>query len=159
MKLLYNTQTAQLVSYNRSDDEPPVGLEPYYLVLDLVQDEQPDHNPATHYLRRTESIDLDNLQCLRGWELVAHEPMPVIVSMTALRLALIDAGLYQTITSAINGIEDATEKLKAQTWWATAQTVRRAHPLVAGIAALAGRTDAQVDAIFAAAQALDNPAP
>jgi hypothetical protein len=28
-----------------------------------------------------------------------------------------------------------------------------------GIAALAGQTDAQVDAIFAAAQALDNPTP
>ena len=84
---------------------------------------------------------------------------PIVVTMTSLRLALIDAGLYQTITSAINGIADATEKLKAQTWWATAQTVRRAHPLVAGIAALAGRTDAQVDAIFAAAQALDNPTP
>jgi hypothetical protein len=159
MKILYDTQTAQLVSYNRSDDQPPVGLEPHYLVLDLVQAEQPDHNPATHYLRRTEAIDLDTLQVMRGWELVAHEPMPVVVTMTSLRLALIDAGLYQTITSAINGIEDATEKLKAQTWWSTAQTVRRVHPLVAGIAALAGRTDAQVDAIFAVAQALDNPTP
>ena len=159
MKLLYNTQTAQLVSYNRSDDEPPVGHDARYLVLKLIEQEKPDHDPDTHYLRRTETIDTDNLQVMRGWELVAHEPMPVVVTMTSLRLALIDAGLYQTITSAINGIEDATEKLKAQTWWATAQTVRRVHPLVAGIAAVAGRTDAQVDAIFAAAQALDNPTP
>lgn len=72
--------------------------------------------------------------------------------MTALRLALIDAGLYQTVTATINSIPDATERLKAQTWWTTAATVRRDHPLVAGIAALAGQTDAQVDAIFAAAQ-------
>ena len=34
--------------------------------------------------------------------------MPVVVTMTSLRLALIDAGLYQTITAAINGIADAT---------------------------------------------------
>ena len=159
MKILYDTQTQSLKTYPRSDDQPVVGLDPRYLVLDLIQQEKPSHDPATYYLRRTEAIDLDNLQVTRGWELVAHEPMPVVVTMTSLRLALIDAGLYQTITAAINGIADATEKLKAQTWWATAQTVRRVHPLVAGIAALAGRTDAQVDAIFAAAQALDNPTP
>ena len=159
MKILYDTETQSLKPYPRVDNEPVVGLDPRYLVLELSEQEKPDHDPATHYLRRTETIDIDNLQVTRGWEIVAHEPMPVVVSMTALRLTLIDAGLYQTITSAINGIEDATEKLKAQTWWATAQTVRRVHPLVAGIAALAGRTDAQVDAIFAAAQALDNPTP
>ena len=157
MKILYDTQTQSLKRYPRSDDEPVVGLDPRYLVLDLSQQEKPEHNPATHYLRRTEAIDLGNLQVTRGSELVAHDSLPVVVTMTSLRLALIDAGLYQTITAAINGIADATEKLKAQTWWATAQTVRRVHPLVAGIAALAGRTDAQVDAIFAAAHALDNP--
>jgi hypothetical protein len=159
MKILYDTETQSLKRYPRGDEDPVVGLDARYLVLELIEQEKPDHDPATHYLRRTESIDLDTLQVVRGWELVAHEPMPVVVTMTSLRLALIDAGLYQTITSAINGIEDATEKLKAQTWWATAQTVRRVHPLVAGIAAVAGKTDAQVDAIFAAAQALDNPTP
>ena len=157
MKILYDTQTQSLKTYPRSDDEPVVGLDPRYLVLDLSQQEKPEHNPATHYLRRTEAIDLGNLQVTRGSELVAHDSLPVVVTMTSLRLALIDAGLYQTVTAAINGIADATEKLKVQTWWATAQTVRRVHPLVAGIAALAGQTDAQVDAIFAAAQALDNP--
>jgi len=159
MKTLYDTTTAKLTPYPRGDHEPVVGLDARYLALDLTAGDKPQHDPATHYLRRTEAIDLDNLQVVRGWELVAYEPMPVVVTMTSLRLALIDAGLYQTVTSAINGIADATEKLKAQTWWATAQTVRRVHPLVAGIAALAGQTDAQVDAIFAAAQALDNPTP
>lgn len=75
--------------------------------------------------------------------------------MTSLRLALIDAGLYHTITSAINSIADVTEKLKAQTWWTTAQTVREDHPLVAAIAAIAGQTDVQVSAIFTVAKTLD----
>jgi hypothetical protein len=151
MKLLYNTQTAQLVSYNRSDDEPPVGLEPHYIVLDLVQAEQPDHDPATHYLRRTESIDLDNLQVTRGWELVAHEPMPVIVSMTALRLTLIEMELEDDVLAIINAMPDAKQKAAALAWWQTAQTVRRNHPLVAQLAAALGKTDAEIDAIFAAA--------
>jgi predicted component of type VI protein secretion system len=151
MKILYNTQTAQLVSYNRSDDEPPVGLEPHYIVLDLVQGEQPDHNPATHSLRRTETIDTDNLQCLRGWELVAHEPMPVIVSMTALRLTLIEMELEDDVLSIINAMPHAKQKAAALAWWQTAQAVRRNHPLVAQLAAALGKTDAEIDAIFAAA--------
>ena len=81
---------------------------------------------------------------------------PVVVSMTSLRLALIDAGLYHAITSAINSIADVTERLKAQTWWTTAQTVREDHPLVAAIAAMAGQTDVQVNAIFTVAQTLDH---
>jgi hypothetical protein len=151
MKLLYNTQTAQLVSYNRSDDEPPVGLEPHYLVLDLVQAEQPDHDPATHYLRRTESIDLDTLQVMRGWQLFAHEMPPVIVSMTALRLTLIEMELEDDVLAIINAMPDAKQKAAALAWWQTAQTVRRNHPLVAQLAAALGKTDAEIDAIFAAA--------
>lgn len=81
---------------------------------------------------------------------------PVVVSMTSLRLALIDAGLYHAITSAINSIADVTERLKAQTWWTTAQTVREDHPLVAAIATMAGQTDVQVRAIFTVAQTLDH---
>jgi hypothetical protein len=160
MKILRNKQTGEFLSWPRDDQSDVVGLDTSTLdVHTLTQAEKPTFDPSTHYLRKTEAINETAKTVVRGWELVAHEPMPVVVTMTSLRLALIDAGLYQTITAAINGIADATEKLKAQTWWATAQTVRRVHPLVAGIASLAGRTDAQVDAIFAAAQALDNPTP
>jgi hypothetical protein len=149
MKLLYNTQTAQLVSYNRSDDEPPVGLEPHYLVLDLVQAEQPDHNPATHYLRRTESIDLDTLQVIRGWQLVAHEPMPVVVTFRSLAFALRAAGLYAQVKAAALSTEEG------EIWWNTAQstTVQRDHPFVAALGAAIGQTPEQLDAIFAAAAA------
>jgi hypothetical protein len=59
MKILYDTQTQGLKTYPRSDDQPVVGLDPRYLVLDLIQQEKPSHDPATHYLRRTEAIDLD----------------------------------------------------------------------------------------------------
>jgi hypothetical protein len=151
MKLLYNTQTAQLVSYNRGDDEPPVGLEPHYLVLELIEQEKPEHDPATHYLRRTESIDIDNLQVVRGWELVAHEPMPAIVSMTALRLTLIEMELEDDVLTIINAMPDVKQKAAALAWWQTAQTVRRNHALVAQLAAALGKTDAEIDAIFTAA--------
>ena len=152
MKIFFDTETQSLKRYNRSDDEPVYGwLDPRYLVLDLIQEEKPEHDPATHYLRRTESIDLDNLQVTRGWELVAHEPLPVIVRMTALRLTLIEMELEDDVLAAINGMTDAKQKASALAWWQTAQTVRRNHALVAQLAAALGKTDAEIDAIFAAA--------
>ena len=151
MKILYDTQTQSLTRYPRSDDEPVVGLDPCYVVLDLTQQEKPQHDPATHYLRRTEAIDLDALQVTRGWELVAHEPMPVVVSMTALRLTLIEMELEDDVLAIINAMPDAKQKAAALAWWQTAQTVRRNHALVAQLAAALGKTDAEIDAIFAAA--------
>jgi hypothetical protein len=151
MKILYDTQTQSLKTYPRSDDQPVVGLDPRYLVLDLSQQEKPEHNPATHYLRRTEAIDLDSLQVPRGWELVAHDPLPVVVSMTALRLTLIEMELEDDVLATINAMPDAKQKAAALAWWQTAQTVRRNHALVAQLAAALGKTDAEIDAIFAAA--------
>lgn len=152
MKILWHTTDQKLVKYPRDDDAEVVGLDAVYEVYNLINEDKPSYDAETQYLSPSQAIDHGAKTVTRGWQLVAHEPMPVVVSMTSLRLALIDAGLYQTITAAINGIPDAIERLKAQTWWTTAATVRRDHPLVAGIAALAGQTDAQVDAIFAAAQ-------
>jgi hypothetical protein len=156
MKILYDTESQSLKRYPRSDDEPVVGLDPRYLVLDLVQDEQPDHDPATHYLRRTESIDLDALHVVRGWEIVAQESMPVVVSMTALRLTLIEMELEDDVLTIINAMPDVKQKAAALAWWQTAQTVRRNHALVAQLAAALGKTDAEIDAIFAAAITLSS---
>jgi hypothetical protein len=91
------------------------------------------------------------VQVTRGWELVAHEPMPVIVSMTALRLTLIEMELEDDVLAIINAMPDAKQKAAALAWWQTAQTVRRNHALVAQLAAALGKTDAEIDAIFAAA--------
>ena len=152
MKIFYDTETQRLVPYNRSDDEPVVGLDPRYLVLDLIQQEKPEHDPATHYLRRTEAIDLDNLQVTRGWELGAHEPMPVVVSFRALAFVLNEAGLYQQVKTA------AMSSIEGEIWWNTAQstTVQRSHPFVAALGQAIGQTPEQLDAIFAAAQTLDS---
>jgi len=151
MKILYDTYTETLQPYPRSDNEPVVGLDPLYLVLELIEQEKPSHDPATHYLNQTEAIDLDALQVIHGWQLVAHEPMPVIVSMTALRLTLIEMELEDDVLAIISAMTDAKQKAAALAWWQTAQTVRRNHPLVAQLATALGKTDAEIDAIFAAA--------
>ena len=147
MKILYDTQTQSLKRYPRSDDEPVVGLDPRYLVLELSEQDKPQHDPAAHYLRRTEAINLDNLQVTRGWELVAHEPMPVVVSFRALAFVLNEAGLYQQVKAA------SMSSIEGEIWWNTAQstTVQRDHPFVAALGAATGQTPQQLDAIFAAA--------
>jgi hypothetical protein len=147
MKILYDTETQKLKAYPRSDDQPVVGLDPCYLVLDLIQQEKPSHDPATHYLRRTEAIDLDALQVTRGWGLGAHEPMPVVVSFRALAFVLNEAGLYEQVKTA------AMSSIEGEIWWNTAQstTVQRDHPFVAALGAATGQTPQQLDAIFAAA--------
>lgn len=75
----------------------------------------------------------------------------VSVSMTALRLTLIEMELEDDVLAIINAMPDAKQKAAALAWWQTAQTVRRNHALVAQLAAALGKTDAEIDAIFAAA--------
>lgn len=79
----------------------------------------------------------------------------VVVSMVALRLTLIEADLESQILAAIAGIQDAKQKAAATAWWQTAQTVRRMHPLVIQLATAIGKTDAEIDAIFASAKQLE----
>lgn len=75
----------------------------------------------------------------------------VIVSMTALRLTLIEMELEDDVLDIINAMPDAKQKAAALAWWQTAQTVRRNHALVAQLGGALGKTDAEIDAIFAAA--------
>jgi hypothetical protein len=77
---------------------------------------------------------------------------PLEVTMTALRFALIDADLFTPVVNALNSPPDPKDKLRAQTWWTTAQVVERNHPLVAQVAAVIGKTDTDIDKIFAAAK-------
>jgi hypothetical protein len=84
-----------------------------------------------------------------AWE--NRPPPPVVVTMTALRLTLIEMELEDDVLTIINAIPDAKQKAAALAWWQTAQTVRRNHPLVAQLSAALGKTDVEIDAIFAAA--------
>lgn len=79
----------------------------------------------------------------------------VTVPMVNLRLVLIEQDLQPAILAAMAAIPDAKERAKAEAWWQTATVVRRDHPLVLQLATALGKTAAEVDAIFNAAQQLD----
>lgn len=74
--------------------------------------------------------------------------VPVSVSMRQARLALIDAGLIDSVEAAIGAIADPVQRRKAQTEWEYAQEVQRHHGLVPAMAQALGMTDAQLDQLF-----------
>lgn len=96
-------------------------------------------------------------ELISAWEQVLAEKPAVSVSMRSLRLALIDAGLYQSVVAAINGITDETEKLKAQIWWDTSPTVYRDNGYVISFGSALGKTALEVDQIFSMARVYDLP--
>jgi hypothetical protein len=70
MKLLYNTETQTLLPWPRIDDEPVVGLAAHLLEMDVVQEDQPAYDSATHRLEKTEVIDVEAQTVTRGWSVV-----------------------------------------------------------------------------------------
>lgn len=158
MRLLYNTLTERLQPYPRDDDEDVVGLSPEYLPMQVINEDRPEIDPQTHRLQAHQTIDLDAQTVTNGWMVETITPVstvPLFVSMRSLRLALIDANLYQVVVTAINSIPDDKEKLKAQIWWTTSATVRRDNSYVLTIGAAVGKMPEEIDQIFKAAAILD----
>lgn len=100
MKLLYDTITTQLLPYPRLDDAPLVGLDPALVVLELIEQDQPSYDPATHRLESTEAIDLDAGSVTRGWQLVALPPAPPAPDWEQLRSALRTENGYSSAFAA-----------------------------------------------------------
>lgn len=160
MRLLYNTLTAKLQPYNRTDDEDVYELSAEYLIMQVVNAAQPIFDAETEVLVPAQTIDAATQTVTNGWEIKPKpEPThpPVAVTMRSLRLALIDAGLYQSVVAAINGITDETEKLKAQIWWDTSPTVYRDNGYVISFGSALGKTALEVDQIFSMARVYDLP--
>ena len=76
-------------------------------------------------------------------------PVPTAVTMRQARLALLGAGLLDTVETAIAGAGPA-----ARIEWDYATEVQRSAGLVPQMAAALGMTDAQIDALFVSAAAL-----
>jgi hypothetical protein len=77
------------------------------------------------------------------------------VSMLAMRMALARMKLYIPVTAAINAIQDPDVKLETQIWWTNSNVVKKEHPVVQNIAAALGKTNEEINAVFAMAQQID----
>jgi hypothetical protein len=70
------------------------------------------------------------------------------------RLALIDAGLLESVPSAIASIEDATARAKAEVEWEYASHIERLSPWVIQLGGALGLDDDGLDQLFQVASGL-----
>lgn len=80
--------------------------------------------------------------------------VPQSVTMRQARLALLGAGLLDSVNAAIAAITDATQQQAAEIEWEYAQTVDRASPFTQQLASGLGLTSEQLDSLFTQAAAL-----
>lgn len=142
-KLLYDPISGQLLAYPRHDNEPVVGLDPTLIALELIQLDPPQHDPSTHRLDHTQTIDLTAGTVTRGWQLVVIPPPPPAPDWAQMRQAL----------QTENGFPTA---------WAAAF---QANPLVAGLMAprldlceISGNYGLFIDSLLIALATLNNQA-
>lgn len=81
-------------------------------------------------------------------------PAPAVVTMRQARLALLGAGLLDSVTAAIAAIPDTAQRRAAEIEWEYAQTVDRASPFTQQLAFGLGLTSEQLDSLFTQAAAL-----
>lgn len=86
---------------------------------------------------------------VNGIPALINPPIPQSVTMRQARLALLGAGLLDTVETAITGAGPA-----AKIEWDYATEVQRSAGLVPAMATALGMTDAQIDVLFIAAAAL-----
>lgn len=84
----------------------------------------------------------------------APPTVPQRVPMLNAQLVMIDAGWMAPVRTYLNAIP-GTDGEKARAYFDKAQTMERDHPLVLGIPAALGKAEAEVDALFIAAGALN----
>jgi hypothetical protein len=71
MKILLHIPTSTLHPYPRVDDQPVVGLDPVFDVVDLIQEPEPEFDAATQWIEATEIINVSAKTVTRSWQVNA----------------------------------------------------------------------------------------
>jgi hypothetical protein len=79
---------------------------------------------------------------------------PTSVTMRQARLALLQAGYYSSVQTAINAIEDPVQKQASQIEWEYAATVDRNSSFTQGMATALGLSEQDMDNLFMLAASL-----
>lgn len=160
MKILYNIQTQTLQPYPFQDDRPIIGLDPNALqVFELIQEDKPQHNSSTHYLRPTQVINTETRQVVQSWEITPLPPPPPPAPITVPSPAFFQAigrDLEITLKAKINETQDINQRhylLKFLEY----PYFQSNHPMVAQFGTMLGKTPAQIEGWFKAAEAIAYP--
>lgn len=80
-------------------------------------------------------------------------PVPQAVPMRSARIALVRAGLYDTVNTAIASMPGSAGD-EARITWEFSNTVERSNPLIAQLQSALGLSDSQIDNLFVVAAGL-----
>lgn len=138
MKLLYNKETGLLQPWSAGTADHVEALDPIYEEVEVIQNEKPEFDPATHHLQPMESIDHAAKTVTRGWNIVANPPIPAPdAEAFQIREYLMRNGI--ALTSIPTLIESVTtegiERDVALMRWDRVTSLPKNHPLVTAVAA------------------------
>jgi hypothetical protein len=80
--------------------------------------------------------------------------VPKNISPRQAREIIIRIGLFNTVETYINNIEDETERLIARNYWEYSEVFERNHPVLLTLVSALGITDEQLDNMFIEASKL-----
>lgn len=76
MKKLYDTTTQQIKDYPRADDAPVIGLDPRYVVLNVIETPPPEIAANETAVRIADLIDLNAGTLTWAWRIDTLPPAP-----------------------------------------------------------------------------------
>jgi hypothetical protein len=76
MKILFNTQTQEILPYPRNDDSPIVGLDSRIVILNQIETSPPDYDSNSQVITSNYIIDLEILEYRQEWIVQEKPPQP-----------------------------------------------------------------------------------
>ncbi len=149
MKLLYNTQTEELLNWPRIDEQSIEGLDTNLLEMTVIQESEPTFDSETEQLIGTETIDIEAQTVTRGWDII---PIPAPTRVTSRQffkaLALDGHGEEEILEKAEEAGFDLIQMLdlKAEL---KGNYFDRSNPMIAMLAPVLGYTTPEdIDEVF-----------
>lgn len=138
MKLLYNKETGLLQPWPAGTADHVEALDPIYEEVEVIQNEKPEFDPATHYLEPTQTISLEDRTVTRGWTVVEAPVTPAPpAERYQVKEYLIRRGIsLASIPAMIAAVTpEGVELDVALMRWDQVTSLPKNHPLVTAVAA------------------------
>lgn len=104
-KLLYSQSTATIKPYPRLDDQPIVGLDPDYLVLEKVEVAPISYDPATQSLSSSYVVDTENLEYRQEWVIEDLPPAPPAPDWDSFNTYMLSDSMFKTYRDTVRSID------------------------------------------------------
>lgn len=101
-KLLYSQSTHSTYSYPRNDDQPVVGLDPDYLVLNKLDTPPPPYDPETETITNTYIVDVAALEYRQEWSVT---PLPPKADWDGFNAYMLSDATFKTYRDKVRALD------------------------------------------------------